>query len=153
MKPPLGFGKDVNKYLNHYVNVADTKAAGTLTASLALAGYLITTRPAESWPLLFHWIALLLLLTSGTMALLTIYPRTPKIGSSVIFWEDIRSRSLDVYLKDLGQVDEVEVERQYGAQNHLISGVLQNKYNAVQQAMRALIGSLIAVILKLLTGA
>jgi hypothetical protein len=39
MKPPPGFGKDVNKYLNHYVTVADTKAAGALTVALALADH------------------------------------------------------------------------------------------------------------------
>ena len=59
------------------------------------------------------------------MALRTLYPRTPKIGSSPIFWEDVRARAtVDDYLKDLGQMDEQDVERQYGAQNYLVSGVL-----------------------------
>lgn len=64
MNLPAGFGKEVNKYLNHYVTVADTKAAGVLTVDLALAGYLLAQIPTASWPLRFHWITLLLLLAS-----------------------------------------------------------------------------------------
>jgi len=154
MKPPPGFGKGVTDYLNHYVSVADTKAAGVLTVDLALAGYLLTQNPAVSWSLWFHWIALLLLLASGGTALVALYPRTPRIGSSLIFWEDVCSRAtLEVYLKDLSQADEAEVERQYGAQNHIVSGILKRKYKAVRWAMSALMGALPATVLKLIIGA
>ena len=44
-KPPSGFGKDVNQYLNHYVNVADAKAAGILTADLTIGGYIMPKVP------------------------------------------------------------------------------------------------------------
>src|ERR1051326_7987348 len=115
MKPPLGFGKDVNTYLNHYVNVVDAKAAGVLTADFTIGGYLMASVPVASWPQVFHWSAVSLLITSGIMAINTLYPRTPKIGSSSIFWEDVHARAtMDDYLRDLGQVDELEVERQYG---------------------------------------
>jgi hypothetical protein len=93
MKPPPGFGKEVNHYLNHYVNVADAKAAGVLTADLTIGGYLITTVPVTLGPQIFHWAALDLLIESGIMALRTLYLGTPKIGSSPIFWEDVRARA------------------------------------------------------------
>ena len=76
------------------------------------------------------------------MALVALYPRTPKIGGGVIFWEDVRSHeTVEIYQKDLSQVDEAEVERQYGAQNYIVSGILKSKYKAVQWAMRALVGA------------
>lgn len=154
MNPPTGFGKEVNQYLNHYISVADAKAAGVLTVDLALAGYLLAQIPKASWSLGFHWTALLLILASGTMALAALYPRTPGIGSSAIFWEDVRARpNLQVYLNDLGQTDQAEIERQYGAQNYIVSGVLKSKYKAVQWAMRALMAALPATFIRLVIGA
>lgn len=44
---------------------------------------------------------------------------------------------------------EAEIERQYGAQNSIVSGVLKKKHAAVRWAMRALMGALPATILKL----
>lgn len=153
MKPPPGFGKETNAYLNHYVNVADAKAAGLLTADLTLSGYLIANVPSAWWPQIFHWSALGLLIVSGIMALHTLYPRTPKIGSSLIFWEDIRTRStVDAYLLDIGQTDEAEVERQYGAQNYIVSGVLSTKYGSVRWGMRALMAAIPFILLRISIG-
>jgi hypothetical protein len=140
MKPPQGFGESINKYLNHFVNVADAKAAGLLTAALAISGYLMPNAPTMLLPQISHWACLVLLTISGILALWALYPRTPKIGSSLIFWEDIRSRpTVDDYLNDLTQVDEIEVERQYAAQNYLVSGVLSAKYLFVRCSMWCLI--------------
>ena len=151
--PPTGFGVGVNNYLNHYVNVADAKAAGVLTADLALGSYLMTHVPMEHWTMAFHWAAFVFLIISGALALFTILPRTPRIGSSLIFWEDIRSRStLDLYLDELKHVDEAEVERQYGAQNYIVSGVLSKKYVSVQWGIRTLMGAIPFVILRLILG-
>lgn len=151
--PPSGFGVGVNNYLNHYVNVADAKAAGTLTADLTLGGYLMAHVPLDPWALIFHWVAFVFLIISGVMAFHTFYPRTPKIGSSLIFWEDVHSRgTLDTYVDQLHLIDEAEVERQYGAQNYIVSGVLSKKYGSVRWSMRALMGAICLVILKLLIG-
>lgn len=151
--PPSGFGVGVNNYLNHYVNVADAKAAGTLTADLTLGGYLMAHVPVEHWVLIFHWAAFVFLIISGSMALYTLYPRTPKVGSSLIFWEDVHSRAtLDIYVDELRHMDEAEVERQYGAQNHIVSGVLSKKYASVRWGMRALMVAIPLIILNLLVG-
>ena len=103
--------------------------------------------------LVFHWFAVVLMLTSGIMALLTIYPRTPSVGSSLVFWEDVRSRgTLDTYLNELRCMDEAEVERQYGAQNYIVSGILSAKYGRVRLGMRTLMGATPFIILRLIVG-
>jgi hypothetical protein len=143
IKSPQGFGESVNKYLNHFVNVADAKAAGLLTVDLAIGGALVSNIPVALWPQCLHWAALLLLATSGIFALWALYPRTPKIGSSLIFWDDIRARpTVDDYLTDLSQVDDMEIERQYGAQNYLVSGVLSIKYRFVRCSMWCLLATI-----------
>lgn len=87
------------------------------------------------------------------MALWSLYPRTPRIGSSLIFWEDVRNRpTVDEYLRDLSQVDDDEVERQYGAQNYIVSDVVSKKYLFVRRSMRCLIAALPFVILSVLGG-
>lgn len=153
IKPPSGFGKEVNKYLNHHVTIADAKAAGILTGDFALGGYLSTNTQVSDCMLNFQWTPLILLFLSGTFALCTLYPRTPKIGSSIIFWEDIRTRTtMQTYLDELKDVDEDEVERQYGAQNYLISGLLSKKYQFIRWGMWTLMGAIPFVLLKLLLG-
>jgi hypothetical protein len=59
---------------------------------------------------------------------------------------------VDDYLKDLGQMDEQDVERQYGAQNYLVSGVLSKKYQAVKVGMITLMLAITFVILRLILG-
>ncbi len=153
MKPPPGFGHSINEYLNHYITVADAKAAGVITVDLALAGYLLSKVPTITWPLIFHWIALSLLLVSGLVAIHTLIPRTPKVGSSLIFWEDIRTRTtMDAYLQELAHVDEAEVERQYAAQNYFVSDVLSKKYVLVRRSMRTLVGAIVFTTLRTLIG-
>ncbi len=151
--PPPGFGIGVSNYLNHYVNVADAKAAGILTVDLAIGGYLLTNHPAAWLPWILYCIAVLLLTISGALALFTILPRTPRVGSSLIFWEDVRSRSsLDIYLDELKHVDEVHVERQYGAQNYIVSDILSKKYASVRWGIGTLMGAIPFVILRLILG-
>lgn len=153
IKPPPGFGKEVNKYLNHHVTIADAKAAGILTADLALGGYISASTHSSVCIINLQWAPLILLFLSGTFALSTLYPRTPKVGSSIIFWEDIRARTtMEAYLNDLKDVNEAEVERQYGAQNYLISGLLSKKYRFVRLGMWTLMGATPFVMLKLLLG-
>jgi hypothetical protein len=74
MKPHPGFGIGVNNYPNHYVTVADAKAAGIFTADFAFRGYLMINVPMASWSLVSHWVILFILMISGIMPLHTIYP-------------------------------------------------------------------------------
>jgi hypothetical protein len=143
----------VNKYLNHYVNVADAKAAGVLTVDFALGGYLMGKLPTVGWTILFHWTAVGLLIGSGIAAILTLYPRTPKVGSSLIFWDDIRSRgNMEAYFADLRSVDDMEVERQYAAQNYVVSTLLADKYQRVRQAIIGLLAAVPFAMLRLIAG-
>ncbi|WP_447987646.1 hypothetical protein [Nitrospira sp. Nam74] len=64
-RPPAGFGLAVNSYLNHYVNVADAKAAGIITGNFALIGFLIAQWPQALIPLAFHWMAFGMAVFSG----------------------------------------------------------------------------------------
>ena len=41
-KPPKGFGKGINDYLNHYVTVSDAKAAAFLALNFIEINFLIT---------------------------------------------------------------------------------------------------------------
>ncbi|OQW36950.1 MAG: hypothetical protein A4E19_14540 [Nitrospira sp. SG-bin1] len=133
--------------------MADAKAAGLLTADLAICGALMSNTPVTLWPQRFHWASLLLLATSGIFALWALYPRTPKIGSSLIFWEDIRARpTVDDYLTDLCQVDDMEIERQYGAQNYLVCGVLSTKYRLVHRSMWCLLAAVPLLAIRLSGG-
>ena len=151
--PPPSFGIGVSKHLNHYVTVADTKAAGVLTIDLTLCGYFMTHTPDTTWPLIGHWFAVAFFLASIVAALSTLFPRTPKVGSSLIFWEDICARSsLDAYLADLKLVDETEVERQYGSQNFFVSKVLSAKYSRVRISMGALMAAIPFAVFRMIMG-
>ena len=151
--PPQSFGIGVSKHLNHYVAVADTKAAGVLTADLTLCGFFMTHLPETTWPLIWHWFAIALCTVSIFGALFTLFPRTPKVGSSLIFWEDICARtSLEAYLADLKLMDATEVERQYGAQNYFVSKVLSAKYSLVRFSMGALIAAIPFALFRMITG-
>lgn len=59
---------------------------------------------------------------------------------------------MDTYVDELRHVDEAEVERQYGAQNYLVSGVLSKKYVSVRWGMRALMVAIPLIILKHFVG-
>lgn len=59
--PPSGFGHAVNEYFNHYVGVADTKAAGFLAAALAVGGATLALQPTSVWACVFYWLSLVLL--------------------------------------------------------------------------------------------
>jgi hypothetical protein len=151
-RPPSGFGLGVNNYLNHYINVADAKAAGVLTADFTIGGYLLIHSPTAFWSSLSHWIAVILLITSAANAIRTLYPRAPKFGGGLIFWEDVRQKTFDEYYSELRLLDDTERERQYAAQNYLVSGVLSAKYSIVRWSMRLLIAAIPFATLRLILG-
>lgn len=133
--------------------MADAKGAGLLTADLAIGGCLMANAPMTLGTQLSHWACLFFLTTSGILALLALYPRAPRIGSSLIFWEDIQARpTVDEYLKDLSQVDNMEIERQYGAQNYLVSGILSAKYGFVRRSMWCLLAAMPLLAIRLWGG-
>ncbi len=131
-RPPLGFGKGVNDYLNQYVVIADAKAAAVLAANLALGVALLDQKPA-SGPAWIFAAAFSMLVLSSVICLLAVFPRLPAGGDGPIFWEDIRKRgSLAVYRSQLRSLDENDVERAYAAQNWYVSQLLHKKYRLAQ---------------------
>jgi hypothetical protein len=134
-RPPRGFGKGVNDYLNHYVMVADAKAGAILAANLALGAALLDNK-AETDPLWRFAAALSMLALSSLICMFVIVPRLPGGGEGPIFWEDIRKRgSLAVYSSQLRSLDDDDVEREYASQNWHVSRLLHKKFRSVQWAI------------------
>ena len=85
-----GLGKGINDYLNHYVLVADGKAAALAAGSLVLVGLALSSEAKDAEPIL-RLIGTILAGLSAVLAATVLYPRTPHSGSGHIFWADIRS--------------------------------------------------------------
>lgn len=122
-----GLGKGINDYLNHYVLVADGKAAALAAGSLVLVGLALSSEAKNAEPILLL-IGTILAGLSAVLAGTVLYPRTPHSGSGHIFWADIRSfDSAESYWKSLRQLEGEDVGREYAEQNYFVSQVLLKK--------------------------
>ncbi len=128
--PPEGFGRSVNDYFNHYVGVADAKAAGFLGAALTVGAAAIALEPTSTAAGLFYWLSLVLLAGSGVTASIAIFPRLPRASNrGLIFWEEVRAwPDASAYQRALAQTKAQDIEFEYAAQNHVVSGVLHRKH-------------------------
>jgi hypothetical protein len=134
-RPPSGFGKGVNDYLNHYVTVADAKAGAILAANLAVGAALLDNQPAAD-PVFHYRAALAILGVSSLLCVVAVFPRLPSGGDGSIFWEDIRKRgSLAAYGSRVRSLGEDDVEREYASQNWFVSSLLHRKFRYVQWAI------------------
>ncbi|WP_395118710.1 Pycsar system effector family protein [Rhodanobacter sp. FW102-FHT14D06] len=130
-----GLGKDINDYLNHYVLVADGKAATLAAGSLVLVGLALSSEVNNAEPILWL-IGTILAGLSAVLAGAVLYPRTPHLGNGHIFWADIRSfDSAESYWKSLRQLDGDAVGREYARQNYFVSQVLLRKNTMVQRTI------------------
>ena len=77
--------------INHFINVADAKAAGFFTASLTVGAMVLTTKATTFWQVLFRGTALISFLGCLIVTAIAIFPRLPSARRGVVFWEDIRS--------------------------------------------------------------
>lgn len=129
-KLPEGFGCAVNEYYNHYIAVADAKAAGFLTAALTMGAAAISLDPKTSWAWGFYWAAVMLLSASGLAAGTAIIPRLPSANHrGLIFWEDVSAWPTAAdYQRALSQTSAQDVECEYAAQNYVVSRVLHQKH-------------------------
>lgn len=128
--PPEGLGRAINDYFNHYVGVADAKAAGFLAAALTVGAAAIGLKPTSGWATVFYWLSLLLLGGSGVTGSIAIFPRLPRASNrGLIFWEEVRvwPNATD-YQRALAQASAQDVEFEYATQNHVVSGVLHKKH-------------------------
>lgn len=135
--PPAGFGLAVNNYLNHFVAVADAKAAGFVAASLTVGAAVLGLAPPTFWGHVIQWISVGLLGGAGVAGACAIYPRLPSsYQRGLIFWEDVRSwPSAAEYQRALSTTTEQEVEFEYAGQNYVVSRVLHSKHVAVRVAI------------------
>ncbi len=131
---PPSFGKNVNDYLNHYITLADAKAAGFLAATLTLGGATVKLGPGTSGlALITWWGALTALATALAFNCSVIFPRLSSGRNGLIFWEDIRTRkSWDEYAAEVEKLAATDIEREYAAQNFFVSSVLHNKHIGVR---------------------
>lgn len=130
-----GLGKGINDYLNHYVLVADGKAAAVAAGSLALVGLALSSDAKEAEPVL-RLIGTTLAGISAALAGTVLYPRTPHSGNGHIFWADIRSfDSAEDYWKSLRELDADAVGREYARQNYFVSHVLLQKNAMVRRTV------------------
>jgi len=128
------FGKGVNDYINHYITLADAKAAGFLAATLTLGAAVIKLGPGTApWGILSWWPAVIVLAISLATDSVAIFPRLPSGRRGVIFWEDIRTRkSHTEYADEVAKLTAADIEREYAAQNYFVSNVVHRKHRAVR---------------------
>lgn len=128
-------GKGINDYLNHYVLVADGKAAALAAGSLVLLGLTLSSDAKDAEPIL-RLIGAILAGLSAVLAGTVLYPRTPHSGNGHIFWADIRSfDSAESYWKSLSQLNEGAIGREYARQNFFVSDVLLRKNAMVRRTI------------------
>jgi len=131
----LGLGKGINDYLNHYILVADGKAAAVAAASLVLIGLASSSEANSAEPVL-RLVGTLLAGVSAAFAGSVMYPRTPHSGNGHIFWADIRSfDTAESYWKSLRQLDAEAIGREYARQNYFVSQVLLKKNAMVRKSI------------------
>ena len=136
-----GFGKAVNDYYNHFVTVADAKAGALLAANLVILGGLMSIK-FEIWPWLVNLTALTSLI-SLILSLFVLYPRIPRKGNGLIFWEHVKNyQTAEDYRNAVNSMDRKQMEDDYSIQNWRISRVLSNKNSYVRRSIWVLMISI-----------
>ena len=144
----MGFGKDVNDYFNHYITVADAKAAGFLAATLTVGAEAVKLSPATTSGSILKWLAVTALGASLAAGAYVVFPRLPSGRRGLIFWEDVRTfKDHDDYTREVSQLREADVEAEYAAQNFFVADVLHRKHYWVRWGIVLfLIGTALAVV-------
>ena len=146
--PPAGFGNSINTYLNQYVAIADAKAGAIIAANVVIITLLASLDvPSKVFGIII-FIAVVLFSVSTVTSTLVIYPRilhneTP----GVIFWEDIHTfKNFDEYFSKIQGFDLFQVEKEYAAQNYILSKILRIKHRFIRNSI---ILSFVGVVLAL----
>lgn len=151
--PPLGFGRGVNDYLNHYVSVVDAKAAGFLAAAVSVGATVLPLDPQSTLGGVSYWFSLGMLSGSALCAASAILPRLPRpTHQGLIFWEDVRIwPDKNAYQRALTEASAQDIELEYAAQNYVVSGVLHTKHVWVRRSIQLFITGLLAALVAYLT--
>lgn len=132
-----GLGRDINNYLNVYVNHTDDKARGIATLNTVALGVVMAWHKAGVLEPA-HLAAMACFVVGAALSALVILPRTPHPRHGLIFWEDIRGyNSSDAYRSAVLEQNEQDVERNYAYQNYYVSRVLHTKNQLLRLSMIA----------------
>lgn len=125
----MGFGKDVNDYFNHYITLADAKAAAFIAASLTVGAATLKLRPTTSSGDALRWCAVAALGASLAACAHVVFPRLPSGRRGLIFWEDVRTfKDHEDYQREVAGLQVPSVEAEYAAQNYFVADVLHRKH-------------------------
>ncbi len=146
MSPP-GFSKAINAYLNDYVKLADSKAGAIVGLNTLILGLVMAWSENDQGSIMVHLFTIAFFVAGAGLAAFVIFPRMPRGGSGVVFWEDIRTYSTVAdYQNKLRSMDDQEVEDSYAYQNYYVSRVLHQKHFYIRWAMVVtVLGVLMAV--------
>lgn len=131
-----------------FTKVADAKAASTVVLQIALIGALafragplvdvLKQSPCGAEQV----IALIITIAYVGCSLCSIgfagcvfFPKTPRTGSSLIYFEDIASMPYESFAKRSGQLDSTTIEQQLLQQIHQVSQIVHQKMNKVKCAL------------------
>lgn len=132
--PRIEVAQQVNALLNQFVGVLDTKASMFLAGNIAAATFLLRDSTHEWWCHVLYFVSLTAYSASVVMAGVTIFPRLPKTGNSVIFWGDIAGhKTAESYTGHFDTVlDSGKLDDEYLAQNYLTARLLMRKYRCLR---------------------
>ena len=131
-----------------FTKVADAKAASAVVLQIALIGALaFRAGPLVDVLRQFPYgaeqvIALIITIAYGSCSLCSIgfagcvfLPKTPRTGSSLIYFEDIASMSYKAFEEQNKQLNPTTIEQQLLQQIHQVSQIVHQKMNKVKCAL------------------
>jgi hypothetical protein len=125
----MGFGKDVNDYFNHFITLADAKAAGFIAATLTVGAATLKLHPTSTGGDALKWLAVAVLGASLAADAHVVFPRLPSGRRGLIFWEDVRTfKDHEEYQHEVGNLTPADVEAEYAAQNYFVADVVHRKH-------------------------
>ena len=145
-----------------FTRTADSKAAPVLAGHLALAGTLAARRDDWAGPLTNGpWnaettILLFVLVVYGGLSILALFmagsvylPRTPKNGTSLIYFADVGATPLHAFIEQAKEMEPKLIEEQLLEQIHTVSKIVVVKMRRVRSAylLSALAGAIWVVLL------
>lgn len=117
--------------MNHYVAVADTKAAGVIAGCLAMAASVFSVHADGAAPIIAA-VGVVLLGLAIVFGAAVLWPRLPSCGKSRVFWVDIRGRTQEEYVREIKNLARHEIDEELAKQCWQLAGVLLKKFKLLQ---------------------
>jgi len=145
-KDYFGFSKNVNDYYNHYVSVADAKAAAVIAISFLLFDFLIGLEKQSCLQDTLFYTGSITLFLSCLFSLIAVFPRIPKEKKGLIFWENVRNfKNKEEYFEEIEKLDKKDIEKKYASQNFNLSNLLHSKHYYIRLAIISFITALLSI--------